>query len=720
LAANTVLPWVGVSRPLDGPGVIVVVDLVCLGLGVCLRTRIKPLLWLRRPRLDTCDRVLLSLGVGLVAMSIVGAVRLNNGRGGGVTLAMLIGCLITLGLAVRWRDRLNPGVLEGVIFLVSLALLFMTSLRGWYTTGHDVQREFRVFELTKLRGHWDMANFRDAYNACLSITILPTVLSRWIPIADPYVFKVVFQVLFAGCPVAVYRLAKRFGSTAVAVLATVYFVSFVTFFQDMPMLNRQEVAFLFLSVALLVMFQAERDTPGPRTDEETERGLLQQREPLHLGRFILMALWRDGRQSHFWFFVFGAGMVLSHYSTTYVTLGGLLIALALQTAVRCAPRPVRRSCGDTARSIRCLPVLFLVVAAALWSGPLTHTGGGLSRTLFGVVASLRGADGDARSSDTSYNLLSATRSTPAERLEEYRRFVQRSTAGGRSAGAYYDLTEVGRYPVVVEEPHLLAPTPVGRSLTKLGIAADAFNRAMRQGSARLLQILIGIGVVASCLAQRRRRDGLRFDLIVLGLANLVVVATQVVLPVLSVDYGLLRAFQQALLVLDVFLVIGTMALVPARFSRWRVPVATFVALLFFASSTGVLTQAVGSYEPQLHLNNAGRYYDIYYLHEEETTAMEWLDRNTTAGQHGDVQSEIQSDRYNSTKLDSVRQLSTLNDIFPSLVRKDAYVFLGYSNVRDGTSTFPFQGDLITYHYPTEFLDNNKDLIYSNGSSRVYR
>jgi uncharacterized membrane protein len=557
----------------------------------------------------------------------------------------------------------------------------MTSLRGWYTTGHDVQREYRMFQLTKLHGHWNMASYRDAYNACLSITILPTVLSRWIQIADPYVFKVVFQILFAGCPVAVYRLAKRFASTAVALLATVYFVSFVTFFQDMPMLNRQEVAFLFLTVALLVVFE------GGRT-----RG---------------------------WFCVFGAGMVLSHYSTTYVALGGLLIALVLQLALSHAPR-VRRSWGMSARSVRVRPVLFLLVAAFLWTGPLTHTGGSLSRTISGVVDSLQGGAGHARSSDTSYNLLSATSSTPAERLEQYQKFVQRSTVRGRSAGAYYDVAEVERYPVVVEEPRPLPPTPVGRVLSRFGIAADVFNRTMRQGSARLLQILIGIGVVAYCLTQRRRGDGRSLDLIGLGVANLVVVASLVVLPVLSVEYGLLRAFQQALIVLDVFLVVGTMALVPARLSRWRVPLATFLALVFFASSTGVLTQAVGSYEPQLHLNNAGRYYDIYYLHEEEVAAMEWLDRNTTAGQHGDVQSEIQSDRYNSTKLGSLQQLSTLNDIFPSLVRRDAYVFLGYSNVRDETSTFPFQGDLITYRYPTEFLDNNKDLVYSNGSSRVYR
>jgi muramoyltetrapeptide carboxypeptidase LdcA involved in peptidoglycan recycling len=81
---------------------------------------------------------------------------------------------------------------------------------------------------------------------------------------------------------------------------------------------------------------------------------------------------------------------------------------------------------------------------------------------------------------------------------------------------------------------------------------------------------------------------------------------------------------------------------------------------------------------------------------------------------------VQADRYNFSKVQSLSQVSTFNDIYPSLIRRDAYVFLGYSNVRRSTSTISFAGDLITYHYPLAFLDDNKDLIYSNGGARVYR
>ena len=37
-----------------------------------------------------------------------------------------------------------------ILFLMSVALLFMTSLRGWYVTGHDIQTEYHVFRLTEV------------------------------------------------------------------------------------------------------------------------------------------------------------------------------------------------------------------------------------------------------------------------------------------------------------------------------------------------------------------------------------------------------------------------------------------------------------------------------------------------------------------------------------------------------------------------------------------
>lgn len=169
----------------------------------------------------------------------------------------------------RWRSRLagilgialmvvagkiRPGVLVFCLYGIALAVLYMTSLRGWYTTGHDIQVEFRVFSLVHAHQHWSVGSAGTSYNACLSITILPQMLWELTRVATPYVFKTDFPLIFVACPLALYELSRRMLGQRLAVASALLFISFPTFVNDMVFINRQEVAFLFVSVVLALMF----------------------------------------------------------------------------------------------------------------------------------------------------------------------------------------------------------------------------------------------------------------------------------------------------------------------------------------------------------------------------------------------------------------------------------------------------------------------------------
>jgi uncharacterized membrane protein len=260
---------------------------------------------------------------------------------------------------------------------------------------------------------------------------------------------------------------------------------------------------------------------------------------------------------------------------------------------------------------------------------------------------------------------------------------------------------------------------LGRALNRLGLKVGAFNDSVRQSSAKILQILVVLGMFVILFARRRAfRPPPEFYF--LAAATLCTVALQTALPVLLVNYGVERAFQQGLVILGVFLGAGSLAVLPVIRQRWRIVAAGALTLAFFASSTGIVTQATGGYRPQLHLNNAGTYYDVFYLHPEEVAGIEWLRAKNSGHTSGEVRSRIQADRYMFNKLRALTQLNVLDDIYPDLIRRDAYVFLGYSNVRNGTSTVSFAGDLIAYKYPMALLDDSKDLLYSSGGARVYR
>jgi uncharacterized membrane protein len=736
LLANAVLPHLGVRAPLGRPAVLLTVDVLYVAVAAWAYRRHPRVYRLTLPRLTGRDSAVLCGALAAVALSAMGAIRLNNGAHDGVvTLCMLVLVAVVFWLLLVWGGRLHSGVIPAALYCLGLALLLMTSLRGWYTTGHDIQLEYRVFELTKTHAMWDVGEFRNAFNACLSITILPTVIAGWTHISDPYVYKVVFQCLFALCPVMVYRLATRVCSHAVALLATVYFVSFVAYFQDMPMLNRQEIAFLFLVAALLALFN--------------------DRLPV--------------RRRRVWFVVFAVGMIVSHYTTTYLTIAVLLIAWSLRLIAppvqrllrRTSPRTdavrgprallsparrsspatgtegdprtsrlsvvawrpswpgkVRRGSGRRQPAITLSVIAVVMVAAYLWSGPVTHTGDDLSDTVSTVLHDLRQGAG-AKSSDTSYSLFTRHEESPGERLAQYRASSMRATAAGRTSGAYYPASTVSRYPISVVGEDRLPLTPIGKLARKAGVDVAAVNEAVRQASAKVLQLFVVLGLL-SVLWRRRRSRQPPSEFYLLGVAMVVVLLLVVLVPFLSVKYGLLRVFQQSLPVLGVFVVAGSLALVVRTRRQRRIRVAAVVALAFFASSTGVLTTVVGGYEPQLHLSNSGTYYNVYYSHPEEVAAVDWLRRTITPGGHEDVQREVQSDRYTFTRVATLSELNTGNDIFPWLVRRNAYVFLGYTNVARRESTVFLDGDLVTYRYPLSFLTDNKDLIYSSGGARVYK
>lgn len=213
IAFNVVLPYLGIERPLARGPVLVAADLTALALLAW-----RPDRWHWRPPespglLDATqgkDRLVVAGAAALVLLAVAGANRLNNGAGGSVSLVALVFVPAILVLLLVWRCDLRPTAIAVAIYLLSLAMLLLTSLRGWYVSGHDVQVELLMFRIATDYERWSMDYFHGAYFACLSITILPTVLLQMTGIADHYVYKVLIQLFFALCPVVVYLIARRF------------------------------------------------------------------------------------------------------------------------------------------------------------------------------------------------------------------------------------------------------------------------------------------------------------------------------------------------------------------------------------------------------------------------------------------------------------------------------------------------------------------------------
>ncbi|GAB2862211.1 hypothetical protein GCM10027074_31900 [Streptomyces deserti] len=691
LTVNTVLPPLGVERPLTRLILTVALAGALVVLGVLAP---EP----RRPEGRPKDgppghRLLATRGLRPVAalgglalvLAVAGPIRLNNGLGGMVsTVAMVVvAALITL-LLLR-RGRYPVPVLEWGLYCASAALLLLTSLRGQYITGHDIQKEFLYFRLALGGEYWDIGSYTDPYNACLSITLLPVSVFQLTALSDTVIFKVVLPLLFAFTPVLVHRAVRNVAPRVVALISAVYFVVFPTFFTDMPYLGRQEIAFLLLGCAMVVL----TDSGGPLT----------------LRRVVFVVLL--------------GGIVLSHYSTTYVVVGTLAVSLCLDKAWRLVSRRGRERVRRRRREDRMLSFLtWWVVAvpaalALLWSGPLTHTGGQAERTLRAVASAVLHGESESGSSDTAYSILGGAKVPASERLQQYKEDLLERTAAERPDGDYLSLKQIDGLPTPVVEVPTMKLTAVGRALGSAGISVPGLNGGLRQAAALFFQVMAMAGFAVALWARRSAFRPVR-DQVTIAAGAWCMVAVFTLVPQLSVDYSLLRAFQQGLFFFAPFL--ATATLWALRWAgRRTVPLACALLAGLLLDLSGVVPKVLGGYPAQVQLSNSGQYYALYYPHAEERRAALWLDGRL--GKEGS--GLVQTDRFSYSRLQALLTHPTLADVHPAALRTDSYVLLGTTPTRTGKVTVFYGGDLITYRYPTQVLDP-RDLIYSNGGAVIYR
>lgn len=703
LVLNTVLPHLGVDRPLAphaiGPAVIVV-DLALLGWRH--RRPLVPEGWLG----DTVGRALAArlepaqaLAAGALVLAVTGAVRLNNGAGGGVAIASLVLAIAAVGVLLARRDS-TQGADVRCLWLVAAALLLATSLRGWTITGHDIQSEYLTFRLTDQAQRWSVASWRNAYNACLSLNVLPTVLVQATGISGVVVFKLLFQLVFAVVPALNFLLARRFLPRRVALAAAVAVMAFPTFYTDMPYLIRQEIAFLFLCLMLLAA-----TSPGARR-----------------ARLAMSAL-------------FGVGVVVSHYSTTYVMLLGLGSGMLALGVFRLGRRLRRRRTSRLAPLrpapglVLLNPLLIAILAAAGWgwSGPATHTGthaADVARAAVHAILHPGGGDGSPGSSDLSYVFWHGSKTTPRDRFDGY---VDQVVAARKGVDPrlmlFPHLDQSMTRPPLVDST--AAPdTGAGSVLAHTGVKPRWVSTGMRLLATGVLQLLLVVGLVGVLLGLRRRRRRalspdrsarLPEEAVFAVFGTLAALVLVVALPTLSVDYGILRAFEQALLVVSPVVAMGLWA-IARRARRLRGAVLVGVPVLLLVGFGGLAPAVLGGYSPRLATSNSGLYYERYYAGDSDADAVDWV---TTNGP-GDDGTIVANRNIGVRVLSTDPSAHVADRLYPALLAHGDYVFVDSQLQTTRKASVFYTGDLLTYRYPLAKVEHRLDLVYSADDTRIYR
>ena len=708
LGANTFLPKFGVVYPLAKMPLVISLDILLLLLFVIGLFKYRYEIFNSREWVNPFQKIKafaanfrrkhvrrikgLDIILGLIVfvfpvLSVFGSISLNNGGGNFPTMVLLGGIgLYVFALAV-FRDKVVKGIFPTALYFIGLSLLLITSLRGWHLSGHDVQFEYYIFQLTKQNQFWNIGLYKDAYNACLSITILPTILSNFLSLNDIYIYKVIFQIIFAFSPVVVYLFLKKYTTEYLAFIASFYFLAFPTFLNDMPMLNRQEIALLFFSLLLYVLFRREKIK----------------------GKYILLLL-------------YSFGMVVSHYSTNYIAILLLLTTYLGYFVIRTRLiRSIFRKYlkkifvfkkANKMTKIQRIPIVLiwtLVALTIVWNGLLTKTSNDVVETISRAVVNVGNIfKSENKSIDIAYSLFFSYQIDDRQFLDNYLKTTIEKAKEENVQGFYEPSTYSGYEPEIV--PNVTLPlTSLGNLVKNAGVDVFKFNYFSRQFFAKFIQILIALGIFGMLYLKTKNKYDAEY--VIASFAGVFLIALMVILPGVSLSYGLLRLFQQQLILLGLPVVLGSLFLFKKIGEAKQMFLVGTVSVLFFWSLSGFFSEASGGYYPQLHLRDSGIYYDAYYVHEEEASSIKWLSDNMAQDY------TVQADPVTKDRLLAHGPIYTLSGNFPQTIRKGAYFYAGYFNLL-GKTVISVDRPLII-KFPLNFLDENKDLIFNNGFSGIY-
>lgn len=695
---NVVLPYAGVLHPLAVLPLLITFDVVVVSLSVLfhLFECDSPI---QRVAYNTFTKAIMLAASSLVPLSILGAISLNNqGTNFFTMMALCLMAVLILVCSMNYRRMYEDGVVW-TLLCMAIALLLMSSMRGWAITGHDVLREYHVMELAAQNSRWQIQAFRDPYNACLSITILPTFLQRLIGSSDVNIFKLVMQFIGGLTVIPLYYLVRRFTKSIVAFLAGVFYVTFPTYMVDMSMLNRQSIAFLFFFTFIYVLLTRHFFT---------------------------------GKQRSIMLYSLGLGVIISHYSTSYVAVGILCTAFVIDLVTRWLVKnrytkkimsilPNERIYHDKKLMSFSL-VIFMLIACIVWSGPITGTSKGITTTIRKISQAVLHPlnQDDAGPGAAKYSIGQSKVVTKDTLFSNYIDEQKRDYAKSTDVPNLYSLNEINKYPSYPVDEPTVPLSPVGKTIESFShLSLNASFGATKQIYAKGIQGLLLIGVIGIFIGLRFRSAitlHLPSEYHALMIAAVLLIVMQTILPQDAIDYGLLRLLQQNFIVLALPIILGFLVITQLIMKRFylRMQSLSIMLVVFFLILGGFIPQLIGGSRPLLALNNNGFYYDAYFSHETELSGFKWVRGNISN------MSIIQADRFSTAvKLLAYSDKASGVDLIPYAIKKNAYVILGANNTQGSVVSF-VDGEALYFKFQTQFLDSNKDKIYANKGFGVYR
>lgn len=678
LAINWILPWLNITdKPLSLWPILICFDifLVILGAWAWYRNRdLKPF-DITTPKLDWINNVFFIVPMFFPVLSVLGAFLLNNHGSNILTMTMLGGIAVYVLCLVLFRKRFNENIWPWAILLMSISLLLSFSLRSWFISGWDISQETYVFKLTLNNSFWSINNWNNAYNSCLSLSILPTIIKLFVSSNINIIFKLLFQIIFVFHSLVIFLIFRKYLSPILSFISSFLYFGAFYFNSWFPALIRQEIAILFFSLMLLILFSKKISS---------------------LLKKIM-------------FITFGFSMIVSHYSTSYIALTIFIFTYILMLIYKAYEhKKIKRGKlhpdNRTKFHLTGVLVLLLLIFAFLWLTQLTSTSNGIVSTVKTTFKNIGSTFSFDLKESSVEGALFGSSGVAGYTNQELNNYINETRSSFNYSNSYSEpQTQV--YSPEIVNPEIISPN--NQNLVYFLSYLYKFIKYLI-----ILSFILGSLFI---FLNREKTIDKEFSFMIM--LSVIFMFLIILLPFVSKAYNFERLFQQCL----IFLSFSSIIFFRKVLKKYKKIFFFFIILLYLGYTLfnlGFLLPLSGG-SPTLNLYNQGSNYNSVYAHNEEVVSINWFNKNNQIN-------IVYMDPYSELKFYDFGNLniSIDNKIIPLLMTQQSYAYSNYANKIKNLNHLDaeesFNNGIVLFNFPTEFLNYNKNKIYNNGGSEIFK
>jgi uncharacterized membrane protein len=678
LAVNWTLPALNITdKPLSLYPILICFNIFLIILGIVGWKRNKDFtpVQITVPKLDLINNIFFIIPMAFPVLAILGAFLLNNHGSNILTMILLGSIAVYVLLLTIFRKRLNENIYPWALWLVSVSLLFTGWLRSWFVSGPDISLEYWIFQFTKENAFWGLSNLNNAYNAMLSVNIFPTILSNVIQMNDQFIFKLIMPLIFSIISLIIYLISKRILFNILCFFSGLLFLSLPDFLNWCSIPIRQEIAFIFFGLTLLILSEKKFN-------------------PL-----LKKSL----------FLIFGATMIISHYSTSYIALAIFSLTYIINLFCKCYEN--KKIKKDKSKQIQKLNfyltgtlILLLLLFGFLWYSQITPTANGLINFVSKSISNLGNIfNEDIRqggATDPIFGFFNKQKT--GDFIEEYKNQTLKYDLSNKTEGfskeiySYYKMNYLSSKNL--------------NSITNL-LNLFTVNYYLKQIISKIFQLFILLGFLYIIFYKDIKKDTIN-----IFIGTILILSSFLFLPFFSIDYDLTRFIQQILIILAPLSILGSVIFFKKLKLNFLIGISCLLIILIILFS-GFSSQIIGGDEAKLQLNNFGKDYDTHYMFYSDFFGADWLNKNSlNLKVYADASARLKINSYAGRLIGA----STDTKLLPNMISRKSYVYFSTINSIKNMGFFSVKGLRLGFNLPTEFLNENKNKVYNNGGSEIFK